>query len=46
MLLAEWQARPPAAAGLAAWLAAALGGAPAGLDVFVGQRLYPWPDHP
>ncbi len=46
MLLAEWQARPLAAAGLASWLAATLGSTPAGLDVFVGQRLYPWPDHP
>jgi hypothetical protein len=45
MLLVEWQARPPAAAALAPWLAATLGHSPDSLDVFVGQRLYPWPDH-
>lgn len=44
MLLAEWDAQPSREAALDRWVDAQLGYTPASLDVFIGDRLYPWRD--
>jgi len=44
MVVAEWADRPPVAADLTGALSRRFGGAIAEASVFVGARIYPWPD--